>query len=137
MRAFVGILLGIVAAIAVQSALDYVASLIYPVAISNMLNLQEVSEAFANRPTGALLLNVVNFFLGGLAGGLVAARVSRRAMLAWVPGIILALMALVIVFAYPLPPWAWFASLAAPLIGAKVARHLGAPSAAPPETNAA
>ncbi len=137
MRAFVGILLGIVAAIAVQSALDYVASLIYPVAVSNMLNLQEVSEAFASRPTGALLLNVVNFFLGGLAGGLVAARASRRAMLAWIPGIILALMALVIVFAYPLPPWAWFASLAAPLIGAMVARHLGAPSAAPPGTNSA
>ncbi len=137
MRAFVGILLGIVAAIAVQSALDYVASLIYPVAVSNMLNLQEVSEAFASRPTGALLLNVVNFFLGGLAGGLVAARASRRAMLAWIPGITLALMALVIVFAYPLPPWAWFASLAAPLIGAMVARHLGAPSAAPPGTNSA
>jgi hypothetical protein len=137
MRAFLGILLGVVAAIAVQSALDYVASLIYPVAISNLLDLRAVSEAFASRPTGALLLNVLNFFLGGLAGGLVAARVSRRDMLAWIPGVILALMALVIVFAYPLPPWAWFASLAAPLIGAMVARHLAAPSSALPETNAA
>ncbi len=131
MRAFLGIIAGLVAAIAVQAGLDWIASLIYPVAITDLWDRQQVSEAFASRPTGALLLSVLNYFLAGLVGGVVAKKVGRRGALAWVPAAVLAFMALVLAFNYPMPVWTWFASLAAPLIGGMIARHLGRDFEAP------
>jgi len=125
MRAFLGILLGLVAAIAVQAGLDWIAGLFYPVAITDLWDRNQVSEAFASRPTGALLLSVLNYFLAGLVGGVVAKKIARRGAVAWVPAAVLALMALVLAFSYPMPAWTWFASLAAPLIGGMIARHLG------------
>ncbi len=129
MRAFLGILVGLIAAIAVQAALDWIASQIYPVAITDLWDRQQVSEAFASRPTGALLLSVLNYFLAGLVGGVVAKRIARRGFAAWIPAGVLALMALLIAFSYPMPTWTLFASLAAPLIGGMIARHLGRESA--------
>ena len=132
MRAFLGILIGLVAAIAVQAGLDWIASQIYPVAITDLWDRQQVSEAFASRPTGALLLSVLNYFLAALVGGVVAKRIARQGYAAWIPAALLALMALLIAFAYPMPAWTWFASFAAPLVGGMIARHVGGESAAAP-----
>ena len=137
MRIIFGILLGMVAAIAVQAALDWIAGLFYPVAITDLWDRQQVSEAFASRPTGALLLSVFNYFLAGLVGGVVAKKVARRGAVAWVPAAVLALMALVLAFSYPMPAWTWFASLAAPLIGGMIARHFGNEPEAPVSGTAA
>ena len=137
MRAFLGILIGLIAAIAVQAGLDWIASQIYPVAITDLWDRRQVSEAFASRPTGALLLSVLNYFLAGLVGGVVAKRIARRGFAAWIPAAVLALMALLIAFAYPMPAWTWFASFAAPLVGGMFARHLGGEPASAPQAETA
>ena len=134
MRILLGILVGLVVALVVQLGLDALANQIYPAHITDMWNRQQVTEAFANRPTGALILTVLGYFLAALIGGWLARRISQHGWTVWMPAGLMALMALVIVFAYPLPAWTWFASLAAPLIGGLLARHLGAdPAAAAPE----
>lgn len=136
MRIFFGIVLGIVTAFVLQAGTDVISNLIYPASINDMLDRQQVSEAFANRPTGALALAVLGFFLAGLGGGYVAKLVSRRGWTVWVPAGLFVLMALALILAYPLPAWTWFGFVAGPLIGGLLARHIGAdPEPAPqPET---
>ena len=124
MRTFLGILLGVIAGLAVQAAVDWVTSLAYPYAITDVWDRRQVSEAMAARPTGALLVTVLGYFLGGLVGGSVGKLFSRRSWVCWVPAGVLAAIALLISLAYPLAEWAWFATFVAPLIGGLIANHL-------------
>jgi hypothetical protein len=96
-----------------------------------MWDARQVSEAIAARPIGALLFSVAAYFLGGLAGGWLARRIARAGWVAWVPAGLLAAMALLIGFSFPLPTWTLFATFAAPLVGGLIARHLGADPAPP------
>ncbi|MDQ8757138.1 hypothetical protein RCO27_12980 [Sphingosinicella sp. LHD-64] len=125
MRTFLGILVGLIAALVVQACSDIVGNLLYPTGVTDMFNRAQVTEAFANRPVGALLITVAGYFLAALIGGWLARRISAQGWTVWVPAGLMVLMAIIIVFAYPLPAWTWFASLAAPLIGGLIARHLG------------
>jgi hypothetical protein len=124
MRAAIAILAGIIVALAVQAGVDWVTSLLYPYAISDIWDRRQVSEAMAARPTGALLLTVLGYFLGALAGGAVAKSIFRRGWACWVPAGVMAAIALVLALAYPLAEWAWFATFVAPLIGGLLANHL-------------
>lgn len=126
MRSFLGILAGIIVGMAVQSGVDLIANQFYPAAISDMWDRRQVAEAMAARPTGALLLSVLGYFLAGLAGCLVAKLISRRGWTTWVPAGVLAAMALLIAFNFPIPTWTAFGTFAAPLIGGLIARHIGA-----------
>ena len=131
MRTFLGIIAGIVVAFVVQGAADMVGSILYPTGVTDIFDRDQVNEAFANRPTAALLITLAGYFLAALIGGWLARRISGHGWTVWLIAGLMALMALIIVFAYPLPAWAWFGSLIAPLIGGLIARHLGADPAAP------
>jgi hypothetical protein len=120
-----GILAGIVVALAIQAGTDVLSNILYPAAITDSFDQRQVSEAFAARPTGALLITVLGFFLASLGGGFIARRIARRGWAVWVPAGLFVLMALAIVLAYPLPAWTGFASVLAPLIGGLLARHIG------------
>jgi hypothetical protein len=124
MRAALAILAGILVAFAVQAGVDIVASTFYPYAITDMWDRNQYSEAYAARPTGALLLSVLGYFLAGLAGGYVAKLISRSVPACWVPPGVMAVTAIVLAFAFPLPAWAWIALFAAPLFGGLIANHL-------------
>lgn len=124
MRAVLAIILGIIVAIAVQSGADVVTSMIYPTSITNMWDRAQVAEALAARPPAALWIGVAGYFAGGLVGGFVGKLIWRRPVAAWVPAGLLALMALVLAFSYPIPTWAMFATFLAPLIGGLIANHL-------------
>ena len=124
MRAALAVLVGIVLALVVQSGLDWLTSQFYPYDITNVWDRRQVSEAMASRPTPALLLTVLGYFLAALAGGVAAKRIWRRAWACWVPAGVMAAIALLIAFSYPLAEWAWFATFVAPLIGGLIANHL-------------
>ena len=136
MRTALAVLVGILTAFAVQAGVDAIGSLLYPYAITDMWDRRKYAEAFAARPTGALLLTVLGYFLAGLAGGLAAKLIARRNWACWVPAGVLALTAILLASAYPLPAWTWFAMFAAPLVGGLLANHLVAAQEAP-ETLAA
>ena len=126
MRIALGIIAGILVALGVQTAVDYLTNQIYPPPPDlDMWDREAVAQVFAARPTGALLLNLLSYFLGGFVGAYVARRVSRRGWTVWVPAVLLALMALVIVLNFPLPGWAQFGCFLAPLLGGLLARHVG------------
>ena len=124
MRAALAIIVGIIAAFVVQTAVDWIANLFYPSAISDIWDRRQISEAMAARPAGALILTVLGYFLGGLAGGLSAKLIYRRSWACWVPVGIFALTALLLVLAYPIAEWAGFGSFVAALIGGLIANHL-------------
>ena len=125
MRTALGIIAGILIGLAVQTAVDFLTNQIFPPPPVDMWNRQQVAEVFAARPTGALILNVLSYFLGAFAGAYAARRISRRGWTVWVPAVLLALMALVIVLNFPIPAWAQFGCFLAPLLGGVVARHVG------------
>lgn len=134
MRAVLGIIAGVVVGVLAQTGADVVNNILYPVSISNMMDLEQVARAMETRPTPALWLGAFSYFLGGLAGGLVGKLIWRHKAAAWTPAILLALMALTIAFNLPMPSWAMFASFAAPLLGGLIANHLvRAHAPAPPE----
>jgi hypothetical protein len=132
MRSTLAIILGIVVALAVQTCVDLLANQIYPAAITDMWDRQQVSEAFADRPIGALLLSIAGYFLAALVGGWIAKKIAGRSFAAWVPGLIVALMALLIAFSYPIQTWAALGMLVGALLGAMIANHLVATRAAEP-----
>ena len=143
MRAVLAILAGIVAALAVQAGVDWIASQFYPYAITDVWDRRQVSEAMAARPIGALLMTVLGYFLGGLAGGAAGKLIHRRSWACWVPVGIFALTALVVALAYPIAEWAGFGSFVAALVGGLIANHLvaereaeAATAAAEPEADA-
>ncbi len=146
MRAILAILAGIIVALAVQAGVDWVTSQLYPYAITDIWDRRQVSDAMAARPTAALLLTVLGYFLAALAGGVVAKLIHRRGWACWVPAGVMAAIALILALAYPLAEWAWFATFVAPLIGGLIANHLvaadavaaapAAPAAAEPEADA-
>jgi hypothetical protein len=119
-----GIVIGVLAGLAAQTGMDLLANWLYPPIITDMWDRAQVAAAMAARPTNALLLGVAGYFLGGLIGGWVGKRIWRSAAAAWVPAGLLACMALVIAFGFPIPAWAMFATFAAPLIGGLIANHL-------------
>jgi hypothetical protein len=82
------------------------------------------------RPVNALLLSIAGYGLGGLLGGVAGKSIWRRPAAAWTPALVLAAMALIIAFGYPVPAWSMFASFVAPLIGGLIANHLVATAAA-------
>jgi hypothetical protein len=124
MRAVLAIIAGIIAAFAVQTGVDWVSYQLYPAAISDMWDRRQISEAMAARPMGALLLTVLGYLLGGLAGGAVAKLIHRRSWVCWVPVALFALTALVLILAYPIAEWAGFAAFLGALIGGLIANHL-------------
>ncbi|HEY5712678.1 MAG TPA: hypothetical protein VIT38_12360 [Allosphingosinicella sp.] len=133
MRKFLGSLVGVIVAIAVQTAGDLLGNKLYPPHITDMWNRSQVAEALAMRPTAALWISVAGYFAGALIGGWIGKKIARSPVGAWVPAGLLALMALAVGWGFPGAAWAMVATVAAPLIGGLLANHLaGAVPAAEP-----
>lgn len=129
MRSFLGILVGVVLAIVIESGGEILANQFYPAQIANPWDAQQMGAALAARPTGALFMVVLGYLLGALIGGAVGKRISGWPGAAWAPGVVLAAMVALLAFSFPLPGWSVVAMLAAPLIGALLANHFVASSA--------
>ena len=124
MRGALAVIVGILVALAVQTGADWIANQYYPAAITDIWDRRQISEAYAARPVGALLIGIAGFFLAGLAGGGAGKTIAGRGWAAWLPALVLATMALLIVFSFPIETWAAFAMLIGSLLGGLIANHM-------------
>jgi lipid-binding SYLF domain-containing protein len=124
LRTFLAILIGTIAAIAVQTIGDLGGSLAYPAAVTDMWDRAQVAQVLAGRPTGALLISAAGYLLGGFVGAFVGKWISRTTPGTWTPPALLALMALAIGWNFPGPLLGMVATVLAPLVGAMLASRL-------------
>ena len=125
MRIAVGLLAGLVAALAAICAVWLVGHMIYPVPSDIVLEDRERVGAYVRiMPVGAQLFVVAAWFLGAVAGGLVAELVAGRHWTLWSIVALVAAIGIVNVFWVPHPELLQIASVAAPLLGGLVASRL-------------
>jgi len=124
MKTFLAILVGTLVGLLVQAGTDIVTQAAYPAAITDVWDLNQISQAYAARPAGALLLSLLSFFLAGLAGAATGRLIGRTNASAWIPAGVIALEALLLALNFPIPAWTGFATIAGALFGGLAGNHL-------------
>jgi hypothetical protein len=134
MRAFLGIIVGIVVALAAASCVAVIGGWLFPTPLQRAIEMTPdgVRSAFGDMPLGARLTLVVAWLAGGFAAGAVAKAISRQRWAAWTVIILFALYALATVLLLPMPAWLQALGIVAPLVGGAIGE--GLVSAAPPAT---
>ena len=111
-----GVVAGIAAVLAVVAAIELGAQAL----------LDAPSDA-QPMPLSVQLVILAAYFLAALAGGFVAARISRAAWTAWLLAALVSAGAVGSMFLIPYPQWMQVAAVIAPLLGGAAAHHAHAP----------
>src|SRR5690349_8001801 len=121
MKAFMGLLAGIVAGALVMMLVGYVGNSLYPLHVPTDPNdRQALIEGLRTAPVGAQIWLLLAWFLGTFAGATVAKKLSGAAWPGWTIGGALAAL-LAFFFFVPLPVWLQTLAPMAPLLGAAAA----------------
>jgi hypothetical protein len=125
MRAFAGIIVGLIVGFVATIAIGLLVGIVYPSSASVDLNRPEqIIEAFAAMPFGAKLGLMLAWFGGALVGAIVAKLIARKGWVAWtVTGLVVAYV-IANVFVLPMPGWMQALSIVAPLLGGLLGNHL-------------
>lgn len=127
-RGIVAVVAGLVAAFAVVFVCEALGHMLYPpppgLDISNPDDQKRMMEVI---PTGAKVAVVIAWFLGTLAGSLVAVKIGRRPLYAWVIAGITILLSIVTTMMFPHPVWMIVAAVVLPVLAAVLAIRLGRP----------
>ena len=121
MKALLGLLAGIVAAVLVMMAVGFVGTSLYPLHVpADPGDRQALIEGLRAAPLGAQISVLLAWFLGTFAGAAVAKKLSGAAWPGWTIGGVLAAL-LAFIFFVPLPIWLQTLSPISPLLGAAAA----------------
>jgi len=125
MRGVLGILAGLMAAVAMMVLVMFVGSILgATVPAMNPSSPESIRGAYAALGTETLLLLLTCWFLGSLAGAFVAKKIAGMSLAAWtVAGLMFAYLLLTVLM-LPMPGWMQVAALAAPLIAGYLANRL-------------
>lgn len=131
LRRILGTLAGIVVSMLVVTAMDMVSHALFPESVARSMETADIAAAIAAAPFAAKAIMAAGWFLAPLIGGLVALRLSRWGLSAWiVAGLVLA-ACLFNALAIPgVPTWMQLAGVVAPLLGGWLATRLSVTSAA-------
>ena len=121
MKAFLGLLAGIVVAALVMMLVGYVGTSLWPLHVpADPNDRQALIEGLRTAPVGAQVTVLLAWFLGTFAGAAVAKLLSGAAWPGWtIAGFLAALFALI--FFVPLPIWMQTLAPISPLLGAAAA----------------
>lgn len=120
-RKILGTFAGIVVAMLVVGAMDYVSRMVVPGVAS--------AGDFAAVPTKAKMIMALGWFLATFIGGLLAVRITRWAASAWiVAGLILAACLYNGFTISGVPLWMQIAGVAAPLLAGLIVRAVSKPA---------
>ncbi len=130
MRAFLGILLGAGVAVVVIWLMTGVAHLFYPASFAEaaLTPPGEFASPLSLVPLRAIVVLILGWFLGALAGACVTNLVTRHGYLGWVVAGLVVLYGLLLGVLYPHPTWLALAAVVLPLFGGYLARkatHVG------------
>lgn len=121
MRRLLGVVIGVVIAVAVVAGMSWVTNQLFALPV-DLREGNAIGAAVEASPIAAKVLIVGGWFLGALAGGLVAARISLWQASIWAVAGIVSAACLAMVLLIPHPLWMQIAALAAPLFAAVVAK---------------
>lgn len=131
-RGIAGVLGGVVVAVVVVGLLEGLGHMIYPPPPGLDLTTAEGQARLMDvMPVGAKVAVVTAWFLGALAGGIVAARIGQRALYAWVIGAIMVALSVTTTMMFPHPLWMVLAGIALPIVAAVIAIRIDAPRVIP------
>jgi hypothetical protein len=125
MRTAIGIIIGLVVAIGLQTGCDFLSSTLFPYAPFDVFDRARAAEVLGNRPAAANALGIFGYLVAAFAGGFVARRISRIGWTAWVPPGFLAFQAAVLALGYSLTGWGQAGAFVAALLGGVIAHNLG------------
>lgn len=120
-RLVLGVIVGMIVAVATMAGLDLVTHILHP--LPNSLRANDyagIGAYIRTMPGWALALLALEWFLGALAGGLVAGIISRRSTSVWLVALIVLAAALVNVFKIPHPLVLQIAAVVAPILAALI-----------------
>lgn len=118
MKAFMGLLAGIVAGALVMMLVGYVGTSLYPLHVpADPNDRQALIEGLRAAPVGAQISVLLAWFLGTFAAAAIAKTISGRAWPGWAIGGVLAAL-LAFFFFLPLPVWLQTLAPMSPLLGA-------------------
>ena len=115
------VLAGCVAGIAVIFAMEFISHAIYPLPEGmDPNNPEHLKLILANAPKGALMMVLLAGFLGGLAGGIVAAMFDKdnKTKRAIAVGIVLTILGIINLIMIPHPIWFMVTNVLVYIIGA-------------------
>lgn len=126
-RSIVGVLIGIVLAVFVVSAVEYLAYVLFPPPAGlDPRNAEDMPQILAQMPVAAFLIVGLAWALAVFVGGWGAARIARRA-----PDTHIAIIAAVVLVGaiwnmlrLPHPAWFWVVAIVLILLGALGARRM-------------
>ncbi|MGQ0660647.1 hypothetical protein [Sphingosinicella sp.] len=133
MRMILGILAGIIVAVACVAGIEALGHMIYPPPPGfDATNPRDIDRLMSVMPVMALVFVLVAWFVGALAGALAANLVARRVMAGWVVALLVIAGGVATMVMIPHPGWMWAAGIVLPLLAAFAAARF-APSRATPK----
>lgn len=125
MKTVVGVVAGVVVAFLCIFAIEAVSHLIFPPPPgTDFTDPAQVARLMEVMPTAALVMVVVAWFAGALAGGWVANVVAKRALAGWIVALLVIAGGVATMVMIPHPAWMWGVGIALPLIAGWLAQRL-------------
>ena len=129
MRLILGIVAGLVVAFACVAGVETIGHGLYPPPPGfDLTNPRDVDRLMSVMPPAALAFVLAAWFVGALAGGLVANLIARRALAGWIIALLVIAAGVATMVMIPHPGWMWAAGIALPLVAGFVASRF-APTA--------
>ena len=125
MRAVLGIVAGVVAALVSMFAIAWIGGMLFPGAATiDASSAESIAAVFPALPTGAKAAILLSWFGAGLIGAYAAKRIVGRGWAAWTIAGVTAIFVLLNVMILPMPGWLQAVAVVLPLIGGLIANHL-------------
>ncbi|HEX8554557.1 MAG TPA: hypothetical protein VF695_07615 [Sphingomonas sp.] len=124
MRTAIGIIVGIIVAMATIWVMEAGTHLLYPTAPMDLNDPEGVKRIVAGMPVPAKLLILLGWLIGAAAGAFTAVTVARRAWASWVPAGVVFFAGVANLFLIPHPWWMNIGAVTVPILGGWLGRKL-------------
>lgn len=125
MRLAMGIIAGIVVAFLCVFAVEFVGHSLYPAPAGlDLHNPADQARVMEAMPAAAKAIVLVGWFVGALAGALVANRIAGRSLAGWAVALLVIAAGVATMVMIPHPAWMWAGGIALPLLGAWIAERM-------------